>query len=529
MRLDSRETGSALDLAQEAGRPACRRLVLLNVLHTAARLVLSGSLAVLAGRMVAGGTLDGRALTVALAMLPVSAALGYLSERGRARGEADVAGRLREAIEQRLDRMPVARLGQRPAGERILALERHPDHLARLVVSHGAARRMLSVGPLMAAASIVVVSWEAALLLLVATPVMIVFFILAGGMIHARAEEQEQALGRLAAQFADRIRTVPTIVAAGALGREKEKLEQRMRAYSLATMNVLRVAFLNAGIIDFFSSISIAVLAVFLGLGHLGLVELPGFSGLHLWQSLFILMIAPEYFSPFRRFAEQYHAKAEGAAAAVGFDRLFGVEEEAAGGTALADDVRLGVAAALARSLPSRGLVALTGPSGSGKSTCLRALAGLEGGIEGRPPLRDVSWVCGEIFVAPGDLSSAIAWTRPSAGADRIARAAQAAGLLDDPHLPGGLAARVAAGADTLSGGQRMRLAVARALLGEGPILADEPTAKLDPVSAETVRRGLVEASRTRLVIVATHDPLIARQACETIDLSARADASCAA
>ena len=88
-------------------------------------------------------------------------------------------------------------------------------------------------------------------------------------------------------------------------------------------MGVLKVAFLNAGIIDFFSALAIAVLAVFLGLGHLGLVHFPGFSDLALWQSLFILIIAAEFFTPFRRYAEQYHVKAEGQAAAKELDWYF--------------------------------------------------------------------------------------------------------------------------------------------------------------------------------------------------------------
>ena len=83
------------------------------------------------------------------------------------------------------------------------------------------------------------------------------------------------------------------------------------------------MAFLNAGIIDFFSALSIAVLAVFLGLGHLGLVHVPGFYGLQLWQSLFILIIAADFFTPFRRYAEQYHLKAEGEAAAKELDWYF--------------------------------------------------------------------------------------------------------------------------------------------------------------------------------------------------------------
>ena len=170
--------------------------------------------------------------------------------------------------------------------------------------------------------AMLMVSWEAALVLIVASPVMIVFFILVGGAIHERASRQEAAFGRLAAQFEDRIRALPTILAADATDMEKAKLGQRMRAYADSTFAVLRVAFLNAGIIDFFSSISIAILAVLLGLGHLKLIAVPGFSALELWQSLFILMLAPEFFAPLRRYAEQYHVKSEGTAAAAALARI---------------------------------------------------------------------------------------------------------------------------------------------------------------------------------------------------------------
>ena len=174
----------------------------------------------------------------------------------------------------------------------------------------------LAAGPLLAAAALMFVSWQATLLVIGLTPVMIVFFALVGGEIRRRADIQERSFGRLAGQFADRIRTLPTILANHALAQEKEKLAGRLETYAHNTMGVLRIAFVNAGIIDFFASLSIAMLAVLLGLGHLKLVTIPGFSDLELWQSLFVLMIAPDYFAPFRRFSEQYNAKAEGLAAA---------------------------------------------------------------------------------------------------------------------------------------------------------------------------------------------------------------------
>lgn len=521
MRRKTRRIGPALTLTLEKGQSAFVGVLALQAIQTAARLALAGALAVLAGHMVADATLNEQALIALFAALLLSAALGYATERKRAWAEADLVDSLRGAIEQRFGQLSLASLSRRPAGEQIFALERHPSQLARLVISHGVASRMLVIGPLMAALSILVVSWEAALTLLAATPVMIVFFVFAGGLIRSHADAQEKALGQLAAQFADRIRAVPTIIAGHALEREHAKLESRMRTYSQATMGVLKVAFLNAGIIDFFSSLSIAILAVFLGLGHLGLIDLPGFSGLHLWQSLFILMIASEYFSPFRRYAEQYHAKAEGAAAAAALDWLFADEDAQPGVTVPAEDVRERVAAALLRPLPDCGLLAVTGPSGSGKSTYLKALAGLEhAGSRAASPLQQISWMSADIFVPAGTLASAIIWNRPKIAMAEVARVARAAGLLDDCHISGGLAARITSGGDNLSGGQRMRLAVARALLGEGPILADEPTAKLDPIAAAAVRQSLVEAARSRLVVVATHDLILAGLASETIDLS---------
>ena len=219
--------------------------------------------------------------------------------------------------------MSPVRIRTKPAGALVAGLQRYPGALAGLVISHSAAKSMLAIGPLLAAVAVALVSWEAALTLFVTVPVMVVFFVLLGGVVRGRAEAQEKAFGRLAAQFSDRIRTLPTILANHALLREHDKIEQRMTLYADSTMAVLKVAFLNAGIIDFFSAIAIAVLAVFLGLSHLGLMHVPGFSGLALWQSLFILIIAAEFFTPFRRYAEQYHVKAEGQAAAKELDWYF--------------------------------------------------------------------------------------------------------------------------------------------------------------------------------------------------------------
>ncbi|MGX7874142.1 ATP-binding cassette domain-containing protein [Mesorhizobium sp. ORM6] len=173
--------------------------------------------------------------------------------------------------------------------------------------------------------------------------------------------------------------------------------------------------------------------------------------------------------------------------------------------------------------LPEHGLIAIVGPSGSGKSTLLRRLAGLEAG--GTPSARqlaveEIAWVSTDSYVPEGTLGEALSWNAGRVTPDRLEDAAGAIGLLDHALLPGGLEARLDRGGANLSGGQRLRIAAARAQLSGRTVLADEPTAKLDRQTAEAVRRMLLATSRSRLVVVATHDRDLAAAADMTVDLT---------
>jgi ABC-type transport system involved in cytochrome bd biosynthesis fused ATPase/permease subunit len=530
-RTGARPEPAALGLAREAARAGLRRIHGLHALRSAAALGGAVALARLTGALIETGQLDGPALGLAVACALAGAWLAAAIEGRSAVLEAEVGAGLIDAAQAQLTAMPARTATALPRGALIAGLQRHPGALARLVVGHAAARRMMALGPLLTAATLALVSWQAALALVLASPVMIVFFALVGGMIRERAAAQEAALGRLATQFADRVRALPTILAAHGLAHEAGKLDRRLRAYSDGTMGVLAVAFLNAGVLDFFSSLTIAILAVFLGLGHLGLAEIPGFAGLELWQSLLILLLAPEYFAPFRRYAELYHAKAEGEAAA---EALAWVCPQDATPEAVIAGPRLeapGVRGLVLPhagpvpdfDLPRTGLVALTGPSGAGKSTLLRVLAGVEAPRAGAVRLPEAgprTWVSLENPVPAGTLHHALT-DGVVAPPEAVARAAAALGLADDPHWPGGLDAPVRAGAENLSGGQRMRIAVARLLLRPGLAFCDEPTAKLDPVNAARVRQALRAAARHRLVVVATHDPALAALADRRVSLGA--------
>jgi len=502
----SNDHGQSLGLARGFGASGLRGTLCWQVARTLLRIGFSGSLALFVGRLISDNTLDSMALTGALVCLALSSCAGFFSDLSAASAEALVVDRLRAALQNRLSRMSPTRIRTTPAGALIAGLQRYPNALANLVISHSAAKSMLGLGPLLAAAAVVLVSWQAALTLVLALPIMVLFFVLLGGVVRGKAEIQEKAFGRLAAQFSDRIRTLPTILANHALAHEHGKIEQRMTRYADSTMSVLKVAFLNAGIIDFFSAIAIAVLAIFLGLGHLGLAHIPGFSGLALWQSLFILIIAAEFFTPFRRYAEQYHVKAEGEAAAKQLDWCLATP-------AASDERHFAIAGAPdAAALPPSGLIVISGPSGSGKSTLLRSLAGIEAASPEAQSLPQVKaagcdWISTDIYVPAGTLGEAIAWNRDIHDDATLRNAAAEVGLLDERLLPGGLDAPITEGGDNLSGGQRMRIGIARILLSGNVVLADEPTAKLDPGTARLVRKILKDlADRGRLVIVATHD-----------------------
>ena len=510
---------SAYTMARGLGTPALRGVLVWQSLRTLCRLGFAAAIAVFAGELIESGIFSWPALTGAIAGLILSSGAGYYADIKTAVAETALIGSLRQRLANSLTAMPAARLATRPAGALIAGLQRHPPALAGLIIGHAAARAMLAFAPLAAAAAIAAVSWQAAATLLLAIPVMIGFFVLLGSLVRTRAQTQEAAFGRLAAQFADRIRTLPTILANHAWAREHGKIERRMTDYADSTMGVLKPAFLNAGIIDFFSALAIAVLAVFLGLGHLGLVHIPGFTGLMLWQSLFILIIAADFFTPFRRYAEQYHVKAEGEAAARELDWYFAATD------ATADRARF-VPAGLndfdAASLPQTGLIAISGPSGAGKSTMLRILAGIEPALPGLPALAPMpplkggngyDWISTDIHVPAGTLSDAIGWRRDDLSPAAIRTVAGRVGLLDNILLPGGLAARISDGGDNLSGGQRMRIGIARMLLSDRVVFADEPTAKLDPATAKLVRDALTETAQHRLVIVATHDDALIQTA----------------
>ncbi|WP_018701348.1 ABC transporter ATP-binding protein/permease [Amorphus coralli] len=409
------------------------------------------------------------------------------------------------------------------------------------ITRYHVAMMRVSILPLLLVALAFWISWVAGLVLLVAGPLIPVFMALVGMAAEDASRRQMDEIGSMNDMLMDRLSAMLDIRLLGAADRAAEDFSERAETLRERTMEVLRIAFLSSTVLELFSAIGVAMVAVFVGFMLLGAVGY-GFWGtpLTLGEGLFLLLIAPDFFQPMRDLAAAWHDRAAGYAVVADLDALDAEERIpfVGEGRAIAPlpgplSLELKGAVAVLRgvdvALPDLALkagetLALTGPSGVGKSTALAAIAGLA-------PLRSgrIS-VCGATL----DAATADAWRarlalvpqRPhfpdlslgewldvrGTGADpwHALRLADAEGIVE--RLPEGLATRLGETGGGVSGGEARRLMIARAVMAGGDlVLADEPTADLDSETAERIIAALKRLNAEgRAVIVATHDPVLA-------------------
>ena len=328
----------------------------------------------------------------------------------------------------------------------------------------------------------------------------------------------------------------------GAVDRSAADFEMRAHTLRERTMAVLRVAFLSSTVLELFSALGVAMVAVFVGFTLLGEIRFGswgflGGGGLTLGQGLFLLLIAPDYFQPLRDLAAAWHDRAAGFAVVADLDELDAVDRIDFVGQAepclpLPGPISVKSRAAVARvadqvvmvpdfSVSQGQSVALVGPSGAGKSTALAAIAGLvplaSGTIEvnGEPLVQQTAdaWRAGLALIPqrPHFPDEALQeWLDPKGtGTDPTTALQMAEATQIVARLPDGLKTRLGESGGGVSGGEARRLLLARAIMtGASLILADEPTADLDVETADIITRSLrsfQDAGGT--VIVATHDP----------------------
>ncbi len=489
-----------------------------------------------------------RAPPLALLGLTLALVVRALAGWGRARLAARRALKVKSAVRARVLRAALRRRrGDEAAlGETTAAAVDEVEALGGYFSLYEPAQVESRLTPIAIAAAVACASPIAAgLLLLTLAPFAFVMAV-AGGAAGAAAGRQLEALARLSGQFVDRVRALPVILAFQAEARETEDVAEAAREVSRRTLSVLRVAFISSAALEFFSALAVALVAVYAGFGLLGLLPFKTPETLDFPRTFFALALAPEFYAPLRRLAGAYHEKQLGEAAVSRLRPLLERQAEPAPALSTLDgpplvsldgaaltfgDVEIGPVDAL---FPAGGLSAIVGPTGSGKTSLLAAILGLTPltsgtvrvnglNLEDAGGFADVAaWAGQSAVFLPGTLTDNLMAAAPGVTADQALDMARRVGL--GPALD-----RRAQGGDTpldergsgLSGGERRRLALARALLKPVPLLLlDEPTADLDAAAEAEIIALILDAAGTRTIIVATHAEVLAAAAQTVVRLA---------
>jgi ATP-binding cassette subfamily C protein CydD len=476
----------------------------------------------------------------------------YLSEHAAIKAAAQVRQQVRTALYQRLLLLrPTGMAGEvGPLTEVVTAgVEGLEAYIARFLP------QMVLAGLLPLAVLLVVLpsEWRSSLVLIFSAPFIPLLMVLIGKGTETLNRRQFARLSRMAGHLLDLVQGLPDLKIFGAAKREAELVAQVSDQYRVGTMAVLRVAFLSAFTLEFFSTVGTAVVAVIIGFRLLA-------GNLSLLDGLFVLLLAPEYYLPLRNLGLAYHSRMNGMAAA---ERIIPLLEQALptqeflpqrnteeAATVVTNmptesssaDLRVlcgepieivcdsvsfrygsdrGGVQDISLTIPADSMVALGGASGSGKSTLARLLLGLAQPESGQITVNNVdlaqldqaawrsrlAWVPQQPFFFSATIRENLLLGRPDADEYAIQQALTAAALTDViKALPEGLATRLGDRGAGLSGGELRRLALARVFLRDADLVVlDEPTAGLDAENEQLVLNAVERLAVGRTMLIISH------------------------
>lgn len=511
--------------------PAARRpvaaLAAVGVLQGIATVATAFALTALVVAVVVGLPV-GRPAAWLLAVFTVRAALAWVAERTAAWAGVRVSSSVREQLLaswlwRTADGRPDPARAVTLAAQGAASVE---PYVARYLPSLVTA----AVVPPLAILTLGLVDWPSAVIVLLTVPLLPVFAALIGASTRESTERRWRALSRLSGHFLDVMRGLPTLVSYGRAERQTATIAEVSQRHRRATMETLRLAFLSSAALELLATLSVAMVAVTVGirLAH---------GSMALGTALVAILLAPEAYWPIRRVGADFHSAADGAAALTEISsELAHTSAPAAVDAPAAAPAASVTARGLRYSYPGAaesvldgvdltagvGLTVLTGPSGTGKTTLLEVLAGIraaEGGQVGAAPAHLAS----QRAFLTADTVRANLSLGTGAGAAAMWEALRDVGLEGVvASLPQGLDTPLGDDGFGLSAGQRSRLALARALLSPATVvLLDEPTAHLDGDAVGIAHEAIAQLAERRCVIAVTHRPELVALADQHVHLRA--------
>ncbi len=455
---------------------------------------------------------------------------------------AKVRTSVRQQLINQFASLGPAAIKQRQSGELVAITLEQVDALENYFSRYLAQHTIVGVLPIIMIAVVMPINWVVGLIFLLTGPLVPVFMALVGMGAASANRNQFLAMTRMSGYFLDRMQGLATLKLFGQAYHELANINHIADGFREKTMAVLRIAFLSSAILEFFSAVAVALVAVYVGLGLLGQIHFGPAQQISLNEALFVLLLAPEFFMPLRQLAIFYHDKAAALGAADAILNILEQDTEVFNGIGCADVGSASIANETFNSIiefrhtsKSYGQrqvltdinlhinagekIALVGESGAGKTTLLNLLLGFEAVTEGLVLLEEQSvtpeqaaitlaWVGQQTYIFHGSIRDNITLANPEASDRSIIAAATAAGVTEfSSHLVEGLFTQIGERGYGLSGGQIQRIALARAFLKDTDIIVlDEPTANLDATNKMLLLDIIDDLFKDKTLIIASHD-----------------------
>ena len=443
---------------------------------------------------------------------------------------------IRQKILDKIHLVGPATINQKPAGSWASIMLEQVENLHNFYARFLPQQSLSGIVPVVILIAVFPLNWAAGLILMITAPLVPVFMILVGIAAADSSQKNMETLARLSAQFLDRLRGLETLRLFNRTSEQTEHIENSTEDFRETTMDVLKLAFLSSAVLEFFTSISIALMAVYFGFSYLGQIEFGSYNTpLTLFTGFFCLILAPEFYQPLRDLGAYYHDRAAGIGAAdaiVDFlesdyltvhqnEKTISLEsavEISAENLVVLSTQGSALTKPLNFQIPANHNVALVGQSGAGKTSLMNVILGFlpyEGSLKiNGQELREsnladwrkhIAWVGQNPLLLQGTIKENLLLGDIQTSDEKIHRAlshAQATEFIDKL----GLDYEIKDGGLGISVGQAQRLAIARALLRKDSLLLlDEPTASLDAQSENLVLQALNEMSCYQTTLMITH------------------------